>query len=168
MKKLVLAASLAVFAFAQTTRAEWHPKGNRIMTVWADSIDPQAPLAEYPRPIMERTQWKNLNGLWQYALTPRSASTFTKADGEILVPFAVESALSGVARRVGADSLLWYERSFSVPRGWNERVLLHFGAVDWQADVWVNDVKVGSTRADSPPSASISPTPSTAMPASKS
>lgn len=69
----------------------------------------------------------------------------TSFDGQILVPFAVESSLSGVGKTVGAKRELWYRRTFSVPQAWKEkRVLLHFGAVDWRTDVWVNDVKVGS------------------------
>src|SRR5690606_4733574 len=68
----------------------------------------------------------------------------TNYDGEILVPFAIESSLSGVQKRVGSENELWYEREFTVPSKWkNNKILLHFGAVDWKADVWINDVKVG-------------------------
>ncbi len=102
---------------------------------------------EYPRPIMERSDWKNLNGLWQYAIVPAGENNPKKWDGEILVPFAVESSLSGVGKTVGADQALWYERSFTVPSSWKGKdVMLNFGAVDWQCDVWVNDVKVGAHK----------------------
>ena len=101
-------------------------------------------MPEYPRPIMERNEWKNLNGLWEYAITDLGGNVPAHFDGQILVPFAVESSLSGVGQRVGAKKELWYSRSFEVPVAWkNKNVLLHFGAVDWKADIWVNDVKVG-------------------------
>ncbi len=96
---------------------------------------------------MERSDWKNLNGLWQYAIVPAGENNPKKWDGEILVPFAVESSLSGVGKTVGADQALWYERSFTVPSSWKGKdVMLNFGAVDWQCDVWVNDVKVGAHK----------------------
>ena len=94
---------------------------------------------------MERTEWKNLNGLWDYAIIEKGKHAPSVFDGKILVPFAVESSLSGVAKTVGAEKELVYRRSFDVPSSWKgKRVLLHFGAVDWKTDVWVNDVKVGS------------------------
>lgn len=109
------------------------------------TINTSAVLPEYPRPIMERNEWKNLNGLWEYAITDLGGNVPAHFDGQILVPFAVESSLSGVGQRVGAKKELWYSRSFEVPVAWkNKNVLLHFGAVDWKADIWVNDVKVGS------------------------
>lgn len=93
---------------------------------------------------MERQDWKNLNGSWNYAITPKGEPAPTAYQGEILVPFAVESALSGVGKTVNEHQELWYRRTFDVPAAWNgKQVLLHFGAVDWKADVWVNDVKVG-------------------------
>jgi len=111
----------------------------------ANKINTSAVLPEYPRPIMERNEWKNLNGLWEYAITDLGGNVPAHFDGQILVPFAVESSLSGVGQRVGAKKELWYSRSFEVPVAWkNKNVLLHFGAVDWKADIWVNDVKVGS------------------------
>ena len=94
---------------------------------------------------MERGEWKNLNGLWQYAIVDKGARTPQAFDGEILVPFAVESSLSGVQKRIDDTKELVYQRTFEVPSAWKgKQVLLHFGAVDWKADVWVNDVKVGS------------------------
>lgn len=127
--------------------AQYAPAGNKIMTQWGENINPQSVWNEYPRPIMKRDAWANLNGLWQYAVTPIGAAAPDKPDGNILVPFCIESALSGVGKTLGADKELWYTRSFSVPSAWRgKNVLLHFGAVDWQADVWVNGIKVGSHR----------------------
>ena len=124
--------------------AQWRPAGDKIKTRWASEIDVNNVLPEYPRPIMERTEWQNLNGLWNYAIVPVGKQKPASFDGEILVPFAVESSLSGVQKRVGKDNELWYCREFTVPSRWkNNNVLLHFGAVDWKADVWVNGVKVG-------------------------
>lgn len=125
--------------------AQYAPAGDRIMTDWASQVSPDNALPEYPRPMMVRSDWQNLNGLWQYAITPKGEKAPKNYDGDILVPFCIESALSGVQKEVGADNALWYSKSFSVPSKWkNGRVLLHFGAVDWMTDVWVNDIKVGS------------------------
>ena len=94
---------------------------------------------------MERNEWKNLNGLWEYAITDVGKSCPKQFDGQILVPFAVESALSGVGKAVGKEKELWYCRTFNIPSSWkNKKILLHFGAVDWKADVWVNGIKVGN------------------------
>ena len=124
--------------------AQWQPAGDKIKTKWASEIDVNNVLPEYPRPIMERTEWQNLNGLWNYAIQPAGKQKPTSFEGEILVPFAIESSLSGVQERVGKNNELWYQQEFTVPGKWkNNKVLLHFGAVDWKADVWVNDVKVG-------------------------
>lgn len=124
-------------------RAQWQPVGERIKTRWAEQVSPENTLPEYPRPTMQRAQWMNLNGLWSYAITTKKQS-YDRADGQILVPFAVESSLSGVGKTLGKDKCLWYEREFLTPASWQkQRVLLHFGAVDWLCDVWVNDIKVG-------------------------
>lgn len=123
--------------------AQWRPAGDKIRTEWSEQLDPAHVLPEYPRPQMVRGEWQNLNGLWNYAILPLGEQP-AAWEGEILVPFAVESSLSGVGRRVGADRELWYERTFTVSPKWSgKRVLLHFGAVDWRADVWVNGVSVG-------------------------
>lgn len=130
--------------FALSLSAQWKPAGDKLKTRWASQIDVNNVLPEYPRPIMERSQWQNLNGLWDYAILPVGRPKPASFDGKILVPFAVESSLSGVQKRLGGDNELWYQREFNVPSNWkNNKVLLHFGAVDWKADVWVNDIKVG-------------------------
>ncbi|MBD3617351.1 MAG: beta galactosidase jelly roll domain-containing protein [Gracilimonas sp.] len=129
----------------QSQNISWEPAENPLMTRWAEDINPEQPLAEYPRPQMARPEWKNLNGLWKYAVAPALDDKPESWEGEILVPFGIESALSGVKRRVGPDNKLWYQRSFTVSEAWaDKRVALHFGAVDWRAEVWVNGKKVGS------------------------
>lgn len=144
MKKLWMVLALWG-ALAAQLHAQWKPVEGRISTQWSEQVNPDNVLPEYPRPIMERTEWKNLNGLWDYAIIEKGKHTPSVFDGKILVPFAVESSLSGVAKTVGAEKELVYRRSFEVPSSWKgKKVLLHFGAVDWKTDVWVNDVKVGS------------------------
>lgn len=144
MKKLWMVLALWG-ALAVQLHAQWKPVEGRISTQWSEQVNPDNVLPEYPRPIMERTEWKNLNGLWDYAIIEKGKHTPSVFDGKILVPFAVESSLSGVGKTVGAEKELVYRRSFEVPSSWKgKKVLLHFGAVDWKTDVWVNDVKVGS------------------------
>ena len=143
MKKAVLVCcALALTVCAQ---AQWKPAGDKIKTKWAEQIDPQNVLPEYPRPQLERTDWVNLNGEWEYAIKPKGEVEPNSFDGNILVPFAVESSLSGVQKEVGENNELWYKRSFTVPANWkNKDVVLNFGAVDWKADVFVNDILIGS------------------------
>lgn len=144
MKKLWMVLALWG-ALAAQLHAQWKPVEGRIRTQWSEQVNPDNVLPEYPRSIMERTEWKNLNGLWDYAIIEKGKHTPSVFDGKILVPFAVESSLSGVGKAVGAEKELVYRRSFEVPSSWKgKKVLLHFGAVDWKTDVWVNDVKVGS------------------------
>ena len=144
MKKTFFICTILVCIFTNI-HAQWKPVGNRIVTPWTEKMDVTSVLPEYPRPIMERNEWKNLNGLWEYAITDVGKSCPKQFDGQILVPFAVESALSGVGKTVGKEKELWYCRTFNIPSSWkNKKILLHFGAVDWKADVWVNGIKVGS------------------------
>ena len=143
MKKNFLTMLLAL-ALCSSTFAQWKPAGDKIKTSWGEQLDPKNVLPEYPRPIMERSDWKNLNGLWKYAITKKGDPTPAAYQGDILVPFAVESSLSGVGKMINEKEELWYQRTFDVPSNWRgKQVLLHFGAVDWKAEVWVNDVQVG-------------------------
>ena len=143
MKKNFLAVLFAL-ALCSPTFAQWKPAGDKIKTPWGEQLNPKNVLPEYPRPIMERHEWKNLNGSWNYAITKKGEAAPGNYQGEILVPFAVESSLSGVGKRINEHQELWYQRTFDVPSSWKgKQILLHFGAVDWKADVWVNDVKVG-------------------------
>ena len=135
---------LLALALCSSTFAQWKPAGDKIKTSWGEQLDPKNVLPEYPRPIMERNDWKNLNGLWKYAITPKGTPAPAAYQGDILVPFAVESSLSGVGKMINEKEELWYQRTFDVPSAWRgKQILLHFGAVDWKAEVWVNDVKVG-------------------------
>lgn len=125
--------------------AQWKPAGDKIKTKWANEIDVKNVLPGYPRPIMERSAWSNLNGLWEYAIRPMGETEPAAFDGQILVPFAVESSLSGVQKRVNKENELWYKRSFTIPSDWKTKtILLHFGAVDWKTEVFINDVKIGT------------------------
>lgn len=124
----------------------WKPVEGSLLSRWARDVSPDKVHPEYPRPQMVRPKWQNLNGLWDYALVAKSAPTPTQFDGKILVPFPIESALSGVGKRVSAEQSLWYRRTFDVPADWRtdgQRVRLHFGAVDWRATVFVNGQQVG-------------------------
>ena len=142
-RTLLAAAVSAVLLPSCASQPEWTPVGDHIMTFWGENLDPENVLPEYPRPQLVRDRWINLNGLWEYAITPVDAVP-EKMDGHILVPFAVESALSGVGRSVTEHDALWYEREFSVPKDWaGSRIMLNFGAVDWKAEVYVNDELAG-------------------------
>jgi beta-galactosidase/beta-glucuronidase len=141
MKKLtVLFCVLTI-----SVQAQWSPAGDKIKTLWAEQVNPANVLPEYPRPLIERGEWANLNGLWEYAITTQGSAEPDVFDGKILVPFAIESSLSGVQKEVGEANELWYKREFTTPAKWkNRQIILNFGAVDWKADVFVNDVLVGS------------------------
>ncbi|MBQ4377124.1 MAG: beta-galactosidase [Bacteroidales bacterium] len=145
MKKNILALALSLTTFV--AMAQWQPAGDKIKTQWAEKVNPQNPLPEYPRPILERTAWQNLNGLWDYAILDKGKIEPAQYDGKILVPFCVESSLSGVQKSVSETQELWYHRDFTVPAEWKgKHIMLNFGAVDWQADVFVNDILIGSHK----------------------
>lgn len=116
-----------------------------LKTQWTEEVDPANPLPEYPRPQLVRTSWQNLNGPWDYAILPKGTTPEAGFQGKITVPFAVESLLSGVQLKVGPDQELWYEREVSLQLDCkNRRTIIHFGAVDWEAEVWVNGKPAGS------------------------
>lgn len=113
-------------------------------SVWYDKVDTACPLPEYPRPQLVRENWLNLNGKFDYAILPAAQKWAENFDGEILVPFAVESLLSGVEKPLSPSDRLWYRKSFSVPTAMlGKNILLHFGAVDWQCEVFINHHSVG-------------------------
>ena len=122
----------------------WTTAEGPLATRWTSQVTPETPHSEYPRPQLVRDAWINLNGLWEYAIRPLEDSQPDNFDGYILVPFAPESSLSGVMRSVGEDAQLWYRRTFNTSELSDDgRVLLHFGAVDWRATVWLNGNQVG-------------------------
>ena len=130
-----------------STADDWHIADGPLVTRWAKDVSPQNALPEYPRPQMVRKDWLNLNGLWDYAIVAKDDAAPEKFDGKILVPYPVESALSGVMKRVGEKSQLWYRRTFELPPAFTgKRTLLHFGAVDWQTAVIVNGKHIGAHR----------------------
>lgn len=144
MKRL-LVTTFAVIA-ALPALAQWQPAGKEIKTPWASEVTPENVHQEYPRPQMVRQTWQNLNGLWDYAITSVEETSFS-SEGKILVPFAVESSLSGVGRRITKENNLWYERAFTVPSKWKgQEILLHFGGVDWKSEVYVNGQLVGEHK----------------------
>jgi hypothetical protein len=107
MKQLTIAAAMLSLGMWAQGQQAWAPAGQKIKTEWAAQVDPASPLPEYPRPQMVRKNWTSLNGLWQYAILPRGQQNIPAGfAGQILVPFAVESALSGVGikkRRAAAS-----------------------------------------------------------------
>ncbi|HET8649697.1 MAG TPA: galactose-1-epimerase [Gemmatimonadales bacterium] len=137
----------AAVATASPAGAQQPAAAPTLKTPWAAQVSDSNPWPEYPRPQLVRSEWQNLNGRWDYAITDSAASTPRQYDGAILVPYAVESQLSGVRRAVTDSQRLWYRRTFAVPQSWRRgRVLLHFGAVDWDATVFVNGHRVGAHR----------------------
>ena len=139
----LILAVLAVPVFS----ADWKPAPGPLTTRWGKELNPDKVLPEYPRPQLVRNDWLNLNGLWDYAITAKGAAKPEKWDGQILVPFCPESALSGVGKPVGEDKHLWYRRKVERQETWEQkRVLLHFGAVDWETTVFVNGLEIGLHR----------------------
>jgi hypothetical protein len=140
----LIAFFICVVATTSMAQTNWKMAPIPVQSRWAKDVSPANAWTEYPRPQLQRSNWQNLNGLWQYAITANNVTTPAAWDGQILVPFAIESALSGVKKMVQPDQNLWYKRTITKPdlkKG--ERLLLHFGAVDWQATVFVNNKKLG-------------------------
>jgi beta-galactosidase/beta-glucuronidase len=136
---------LALGSLASALAADWQPVAGKMLTPWGEKLSPAEAWTEYPRPQFVRERWLNLNGLWDYAIAPKTAAAPTKYEGKILVPFCVESALSGVGRKVTPEDRIWYRRAFAVPAAWaGQRVLIHFEAVDFEATLWINGALVGS------------------------
>jgi hypothetical protein len=140
---LLKIAGLCLFA-GSATAADWQPVPGHMMTRWAKDVDPAKPLPEHPRPQMVRQAWQNLNGLWQFEITGKAAPQPANFSQQILVPFPVESALSGLKKRVEPKDRMWYQRPFAMPEAWRAgRVLVHFTAADWDTEVFVNGKSVG-------------------------
>jgi hypothetical protein len=126
-----------------TPTGSWTPLSKNLKTKWAADVTPENVHADYPRPQLWRNDWANLNGLWDYAIRPKADGQPTAWTGKILVPFPVESQLSGVGKPLTPSDRLWYRRTFTVPAAWKgQRLIVHFGAVDSEADVLVNGTSV--------------------------
>lgn len=139
----------AACAFAAPAQEPWRPVPGRIATRWAAEVTPENVWPEYPRPTLARAAWQNLNGLWDYTITAGDAGLPPQFDGRILVPFPLESSLSGVGRRLLPEQRLWYRCTFTLPqdRTWQgKNVMLHFDAVDWETEVWVDGNQLGLHR----------------------
>jgi len=135
---LIITAGVMTFCSREKT-PEWKPAENPLTTVWGENIDPADPWPEYPRPALARKEWMSLNGLWNYALCPKDKER-PEPQGKILVPYPVESALSGVRARMTDSLALWYSREFVLPKQWkNKQIIINFEASDWETTVWVND-----------------------------
>lgn len=138
----------------------WFPQGDHIKTIYAEKIDVNNVLPEYPRPNFQRDDWINLNGLWEFVVINMSTQYGIKFDKKnkenylnsiknikikipkdfnktkILVPFPIESSLSGIQRNLSYDEELWYKREIKIPKKYkNKRILLNFQAVDWNCTV---------------------------------
>lgn len=146
-KKIYTLFFFLVLAVELVMAQNWKPVPQSIASPWSEKVDPRAPLPEYPRPQLVRKNWQNLNGLWNYAIVPATDQAIPEnLQGNILVPYPVESSLSGVAKRVGKDKVLWYQKQIQLDPAIrkSDRVLLHFGAVDWQCTLYVNGQEAGS------------------------
>jgi len=147
MRKFII-VSMFVISVSCRCNAEvnWKIAENPILTEWADDVDPSKPWDHYPRPDMVRDRWMNLNGTWDYAITQKDTKP-ENWDGSILVPYPVESALSGVKKRVSENENLWYKKSFKIPSSWKKsRILLNFEASDWETKVWIDGNEAGIHR----------------------
>jgi len=140
--KIILALAVAAGVLAGCTadnKPAWQPAENPLFTEWGLNIDPSGPWPEYPRPGLVRTEWMSLNGLWDYATCLKEEER-PAPQGKILVPYPVESALSGVRLRLTDSLALWYSRDFVVPKNWKEKqLILNFEASDWETTVWIDD-----------------------------
>src|SRR4051794_13590484 len=119
---------LAVTLFSvalPSVAADWKVAPSTLTTPWTAKVNPDHALPDYPRPQMERKQWANLNGLWEYAIQDKDGQQPRTFTGHILVPFPIESSLSGVKQAVTPEQRLWYRRSFRAPKSRNGHVLLH-------------------------------------------
>jgi hypothetical protein len=149
MRPFRVALLLLIIISVSCTHKEeihWKIAENPIVTKWSQDVDPLKPWLQYPRPDMVRNAWINLNGLWDYAITQKGTKP-EKWDGSILVPYPVESAISGVRKRVSENQNLWYKRSFSIPNVWNKKhILLNFEACDWETTVWIDGKEAGTHR----------------------
>jgi beta-galactosidase/beta-glucuronidase len=141
-----LAVLFALSAPTLSARAEWKPQQGPLATRWAKDVSPANALPDYPRPQMVRKEWMSLNGLWQFspAREGDEAPAGKALAEQILVPYPMESALSGIMRH---EDRAWYRRTFDLPKTWDgKKVLLHLDAVNWEAVVYLNGKKLGTHK----------------------
>ncbi len=151
-RSVFVGAAVFLASFSIVGAEPWKPANPKMMTEWGEKVSADSAWKEYPRPQFVREHWLNLNGLWDYAIAPKILGQPAKFDGEILVPFAVECALSGVGKSFTPADRLWYRRQFTPPKEWaDQRVLLNFGAVDYECTLWINNGMVGSHMGGSDP-----------------
>lgn len=147
--RLLISAGISQLLPGHSVQAQqkWEVKSIPVTTPWTSKVDPVKPLDAYPRPQLERKNWTNLNGLWDYAITDSAASVMPeKTDGKILVPYPIESALSGVQRSLNPDQSLWYKRAFSHANTPGTKTILHFGAVDQMTSIYLNGKLIGENH----------------------
>jgi hypothetical protein len=149
MKTLVTTVFLLLFLGVSCTQKKeinWKITENPILTEWSKDVDPAKPWMQYPRPDLVRNEWMNLNGLWDYAITQKGSKP-ENWDGTILVPYPVESALSGVRKRVSDNQNLWYKTTISIPNTWRKKhILLNFEACDWETVIYIDGKEIGMHR----------------------
>jgi hypothetical protein len=144
---LILVSGVIPPACGAAAEGSWKPAQGPLQTRWTAGVTPETAHREYPRPQLVRKDWVNLNGLWEFARLPKEAAKPESLPGQILVPFPVESALSGVMEPVSENEQIWYRRTFRIPESWSgRRVLVHFGAVDWESRIFVNGLEMGEHR----------------------
>ncbi|MCZ6673206.1 MAG: glycoside hydrolase family 2 [Verrucomicrobia bacterium] len=140
---LTLPLIMTLISAMVSTAADWKIADASLTTEWGEKVTPDTAWTQYPRPQLVRKNWTNLNGLWNYSVTKKAAKNPGKWAGEILVPYCIESPLSGVGHLLKPTEALWYERSFDLASKPNGRLLLNFEAVDYESEVWVNGNSVG-------------------------
>ncbi len=149
MKKLLYV--LFALPFVSLKAQSWQPAKGNLTTRWGSTVAPENTWQQYPRPQLKRDAWQNLNGLWKYSVVPRGQQPGAYS-GSILVPFCIESSLSGVGKPLLPTQELWYSRTFTVPANWaGQQIVLHFDAVDWESKLWINGKKVGEHKGGSDP-----------------
>ena len=145
MRFIINLMFLLIISNAQSQN--WKNTEGKLMSKWAKTVNPENVWKEYPRPQFERTQWKNLNGLWDYAILRTNEIQPKKFQGKILVPFSFESPLSGVGKNISPNDKMWYMKTFDLPKNWSgKKIIIHFEAVDYDSSVWLNDILLGSHK----------------------
>lgn len=150
MRQLILVLSFATVLHAGAQ--SWKAAPVSLTTPWGEKVTPENAWREYPRPQMKREAWVNLNGLWDYTVQKKGEKAPASYTGQILVPFCIESSLSGVGKPLLPSEELWYNKKFSLPADWSgKQVVIHFDAVDYETKLWVNGKKVGEHKGGSDP-----------------